>query len=414
VIVVAVFAGLLWLNSRPAPAVVVVVPTEPAATEDRNAWQDILRQGFGSNSTPLPTVAIPTGEFRPPTLEVVAEGPSSPLSPDEIAGEQGPTEAPRDPGATPTRPAPTPVPLATDVPVTAQVVTRSPASWQPPPLIPPLSRDPYGRDHYWFSRPIDSTGINSGIDYYTYGSDGGEEFGLRVHHGIDMPNPIGEPVRAAGSGTVVWAADGLRVEGGVFENSPSYGNVVVIEHDFGYRGQKLWTVYAHLSAVLVVPDQFVERGDVIGLVGNTGRVSGPHVHFEVRLGQMRYASTYNPILWIAPYVGSGVIAGRVTDERGRMVDRANITIRNWATGLVERTTTTYIFQGTAYDVNPDPIWQENFAVADVPVGRYEVIANIYGTRYSKIVDVLEGTTSFVELMPASPATAQPVVAQAGN
>lgn len=412
--VVAAFAGLLWLNSRPAPAVIVIVPTEPAPTEDRNAWQDILRQGFGSNSTPLPTVAIPTGEFQPPTLAVVADAPSTPLSPQEIIGEQDLTGIPMRLGATPTHPAPTVAPLATDIPVTAQVVTRSPASWQPPPLIPPLSRDPYGRDHYWFIRPIDSNAANAGIDYYTFGSDGSEQFALRVHHGIDMPNPIGEPVRAAGSGTVVWAADGLRVEGGVFENSPSYGNVVVIEHDFGYRGQKLWTVYAHLSAALVVPEQYVSAGDVIGLVGNTGRVSGPHVHFEVRLGQMRYASTYNPILWMVPYVDSGVIAGRVTDENGRVVDDANITIRNWATGLVEMTTTTYIFQGTAYDVNSDPIWQENFAVGDVPTGRYEVIASINGNRYSKIVDVLEGTTSFVDLSPSLPATAQPVVVQAGG
>lgn len=410
-VVLLAFGALVWANSRPAPPVVVIVPTEAEPTESGNAWQDVLRQGFGSNSTPLPTVAIPTAAFQPPTLVLASGEDVSPLSPNELAGDGAPTGLPVSAGATPTRPAPTAAPLATDIAVTAQVVTRAPSAWQPPPLIPPLSRDPYGRDHYWFTRPIDSNAVNYGLDYYSYGSDGNEQYSLRVHHGIDMSNPIGETVRAAGSGRIVWAADGLRVEGGVFENSPSYGNVVVIEHDFGYRGQKLWTVYAHLSAALVVPDQYVNAGDVIGLVGNTGNVTGPHVHFEVRLGEMRYAATYNPILWMVPYVGTGVIAGRVSDSEGRHINDADVTIRNWSTGLIETTTTTYVIQGTAYDVNFDPIWQENFAVGDVPVGRYEVITSVDGVRVSRIVDVLEGTTSFVDLSPSTAATPQPVVAQ---
>ncbi len=281
-LVLGVFGLIVWLNARPAPAVVVVVPTEPVPTQDGNAWQDILRQGFGSNSTPLPTVAIPTAQFEPPTLAFSAAPNSSPLAPGEIDVDE--TAAPVQLGVTPTPPPPTAAVLATDIPVTAQVVTRPPSSWQPPPLVPPISRDPYGRDHYWFIRPVDSDAINYGSDFYPFGADGNEQFTARVHHGVDMANPIGETVRAAGSGYVYWASDGLRVEGGVFENSPSYGNVVVIEHDFGYRGQKLWTIYAHLSAALVTPGQYVNTGDVIGLIGNTGNVTGPHVHFEVRSG----------------------------------------------------------------------------------------------------------------------------------
>ncbi|MGV2435617.1 MAG UNVERIFIED_CONTAM: M23 family metallopeptidase [Anaerolineae bacterium] len=122
-----------------------------------------------------------------------------------------------------------------------------------------------------------------------------------VHRGIDMPNPIGESVRAVGSGQVIWAADSLRVESEkTFQNSPSYGNVVVIQHDFGYNGQTLYTLYAHLSAVLITRNQYVERGDVIGLVGSSGRVGEPHVHFEVRVGENAFGSTYNPLLWMVP------------------------------------------------------------------------------------------------------------------
>ncbi|MCK6578205.1 MAG: M23 family metallopeptidase [Anaerolineae bacterium] len=216
-----------------------------------------------------------------------------------------------------------------------------------------------------------------------------------------MPNDIGQTVRAAGAGVIIWSGQG-------FQETASYGNIVVIEHDFGYDGRRLYTLYAHLSAVLVGVGQTVAARDPIGLVGNTGRVTGPHVHFEVRMPQPGsaeipgYGDTYNPVLWMAPYVGSGVIAGRLTDARGRLLQDADITIRNWATGLTADTTTTYILPGTTVDMNRDPVWGENFVVGDLPVGRYEVIANIDGARISRIVNVIEGTTTFVELSPTAP------------
>jgi hypothetical protein len=228
-----------------------------------------------------------------------------------------------------------------------------------------------------------------------------------VHHGIDMPNPIGQTVRAAGSGTVIWAADGLRTEGEIFQQSPSYGNVIVIQHDFGYRGQPLYTLYAHLSAVLVTAGTRVNMGDPIGLVGNTGRVSGPHVHFEVRMGKNAYGETFNPLLWMVSYVGSGVVAGRVTNERGDLLQDQTVTIIDRRTGLVTQSTTSYIYLDNGSDVQADPLWQENFVMGDIPVGRYEVLTNIDGQRVSKIVDISEGMTSFAELTPLTPATAQP-------
>lgn len=400
------FAALLWANSRSEPELIVIVPTQAVPTENAEAWETILREGFGENSTPLPTIALPTEQFVPPTLELSDDTGVIPLDAVSIDAGVLPTFTPFNVAVTPTLPPPTSAIVATDVPVTAQFVTRPPEQWQPPPLIPPLSRDSLGRDHYWFIRPVDSNAQNYGLFYYPFGSDGTEENPWRVHHGIDMSNPVGETVRAAGSGMVIWAADGLRVEGGVFQNTLSYGNVVVIQHDFGYRGQPLYTLYAHLSAALTERGRYVNAGDVIGLVGESGRVSGPHVHFEVRVGENAYANTYNPVLWMVPYVGTGVISGRVVDDFGKMVTDADITIKNWATGLVEQTTTSYVNLDTGFDVRSDPAWQENFAVGDIPVGRYEVIATINGTRVSKIIDVVEGTTSFVEISPLQPATPQ--------
>lgn len=89
----------------------------------------------------------------------------------------------------------------------------------------------------------------------------------RYHNGIDLNLNTGDTVRAAFSGRVRYSK----------WNDGGYGNLVIIRH---YNG--LETFYAHLSKLLVAPDQEVEAGDVIGLGGNTGRSFGAHLHFEVR------------------------------------------------------------------------------------------------------------------------------------
>ncbi|MBZ0297964.1 MAG: peptidoglycan DD-metalloendopeptidase family protein [Anaerolineae bacterium] len=396
------FGALVMYKAPSQPLLQPVVPTEVLPATSGNSWQEVLQAGFGDNSTPLPTVAIPTEAFVAPTLVSSGDTNAIPLGPSEIEVNPFATATPFSP-STPTLPPPTAAVVSTGAPVTAQAVTRQPVAWQPPPLVAPLSRDALGRDHYWFQRPVDSDATNYGLFYYPFGSDGpNEENVWRIHHGIDMPNPVGQTVRAAGSGTVIWAGDG------VYQNSPSYGTVVVIEHDFGYRGEPLYTIYAHLSAALVPRGVYVNAGDVIALVGETGLVSGPHVHFEVRVNDNHYRSTYNPVLWMVPYVGHGVIAGRVVDAFGDLVSDADVTVKRWSTGLIHDTTTTYVLQDNELDVRSDPVWGENFVVGDVPVGRYEIIANIRGERVSKIIDVYEGTTAFVEISPVQPATAQPV------
>lgn len=89
---------------------------------------------------------------------------------------------------------------------------------------------------------------------------------VRMHTGVDYGANDGDPIRAAGDGTVVWA--GWR--GG-------YGNVVVVDH-----GKRLATLYAHQSRMAVSAGQPVLRGQVIGFVGSTGFSTGPHLHFETR------------------------------------------------------------------------------------------------------------------------------------
>jgi len=88
----------------------------------------------------------------------------------------------------------------------------------------------------------------------------------RGHHGVDIGLRIGEPVHCAFSGVVRLA----RPMGG-------YGNCIVVRHPNG-----LETLYGHLSKINVKPNQQVAAGEVIGLGGNTGRSTGPHLHFECR------------------------------------------------------------------------------------------------------------------------------------
>ena len=87
------------------------------------------------------------------------------------------------------------------------------------------------------------------------------------HSGIDIAAPYGSPVRAAADGDVA----AVRIANG-------YGREVTIDH-----GHELLTVYGHLSAMIVVPGQHVTRGQVIGYVGESGRTTGPHLHYEVRV-----------------------------------------------------------------------------------------------------------------------------------
>ena len=95
------------------------------------------------------------------------------------------------------------------------------------------------------------------------------------HPGIDVGLPEGSPVYAADQGTVTYAA---WAAGSYYD----YGNLIVINHGNGYE-----TLYAHLSSIGVYPGQIVYKGDVIGGTGNTGRSSGPHIHFEIRLNDFR-------------------------------------------------------------------------------------------------------------------------------
>ena len=121
-----------------------------------------------------------------------------------------------------------------------------------------------GNDTVWISL------VDSGCVYtHPYCGRLTSPFGFRwgrMHYGTDVGLRIGDTIRAAFDGIVRIA-----------QRNYSYGNIVIIFHKNG-----LETYYAHMSRLLVQPNQVVKSGDPIGLGGNTGRSKGPHLHLEVR------------------------------------------------------------------------------------------------------------------------------------
>lgn len=98
------------------------------------------------------------------------------------------------------------------------------------------------------------------------------------HNAVDISSAVGQPVRAPADGIVVKA-----------EWANGYGNVIYLSHGYGYS-----TRYGHLSAYAARPGQHVKRGDIIAYVGSTGRSTGPHLHYEVRLNN----NPVNPLEYI--------------------------------------------------------------------------------------------------------------------
>ena len=237
------------------------------------------------------------------------------------------------------------------------------SGWRPPLYPIPWAVSAY--DHFYFARPIAADNVNWPLADYRYG---GVFFAPNiVHTGVDIDAAEGTPILAAGPGTVVSADWGLFSEVPGNTTDP-YGQAVVVRHDFGYKGLPLYTVYAHMSKIIAVVGQHVETGDVLGLVGSTGATTGPHLHFEVRLGDNTFYKTYNPELWMAPPQGWGILVGRLTDDEGDLLYQFRVDVRPMPSEVPLRTVKTYA-EGPA---NADPYYNENMVLSDLPAGLYKI------------------------------------------
>jgi murein DD-endopeptidase MepM/ murein hydrolase activator NlpD len=112
-------------------------------------------------------------------------------------------------------------------------------------------------------------GSVSGTGGFVWPTSGQISQGYKWYHkAVDIANHVGTSILAADSGRIMVAG---------WTDNTGYGNRVMIDHGNGYV-----TLYGHMSRVDVVVGQTVKRGDQVGLMGSTGRSTGPHLHFEIR------------------------------------------------------------------------------------------------------------------------------------
>ncbi len=121
----------------------------------------------------------------------------------------------------------------------------------------------------------------------------------RFHKGMDIPGPVGTPIHATADGTI-----------GRAQWVSGYGKYVEIAH-----GNAIETRYGHMSALNVVPGQRIRKGDIIGYMGSTGRSTGSHLHYEVRVG----GEAINPTAFLAP-------AKKTPAEANRLLAAKNVDI----------------------------------------------------------------------------------------
>jgi murein DD-endopeptidase MepM/ murein hydrolase activator NlpD len=258
--------------------------------------------------------------------------------------------------------------------------------WRPP--LYPTPWEPTPQDHFYFTRPIGANDVNWPLARYRYGY----LLYAEPHTGIDIPTPKGTPIMAAGSGTVTHAGYGLYLVNDIYRDP--YGIAVAIKHDFGYQGKTLFTVYGHMDQAFVYPGQRVKAGDLIGVVGETGKVSGPHLHLEIRIGDHTFFSTRNPELWISPPQGWGVLVGHIAEWNGEMIPLVKAKLINH---LTDRTYETISYAEGS--VNSDEYYKENLVLGDLPGGDYTLIIDNDGVITRTQVVISPGQVTFFNFNP---------------
>lgn len=148
---------------------------------------------------------------------------------------------------------------------------------------------------------------------------------LRMHTGVDFDGIMGQPIRSAAAGVVVFA-----------NQQDGYGNVVVVDH-----GDQIATVYGHMNSFSVKVGDVLARGQVLGRVGNTGYSTGPHLHFEYRVS----GAPVDPVPLVdfdEPLPGSCEALARSTDPADQATFRSRADCVAATTTTVATTTTTSV------------------------------------------------------------------------
>jgi murein DD-endopeptidase MepM/ murein hydrolase activator NlpD len=246
--------------------------------------------------------------------------------------------------------------------------------------------------HFFLGNPISGHGNQFVDQTYRYGNTQNKT--RETHHGVEFPNKEGIPVLAVYAGEVIFA--GSDEEHKIAWVPNFYGNVVVIRHNIEGVRLPIYSLYGHLKEVTVTKGQQLHLGKMIGTVGATGSAVGSHLHFEVRIGYNNYSANQNPVLWMRPGDGMGVVAGIVKSEDGDPKE-ALLNIQRVNNGILEKNPYTSVepYEKTLLPAMPDIILHENFAVGDMPAGDYRISMVYDGNVYEQYFRVVDGKLTYI-------------------
>ena len=214
---------------------------------------------------------------------------------------------------------------------------------------------------------------------------------LMPHHGSDYTAAAGQPVIAVGAGTVFYGGADLDPFFGI--KPDFYGNVVVIKLDAAWNDTDIYALYGHLDSVLVQTGAAVSTGEVLGTVGESGVAYGPHLHFEIRIGDdpTIYTRVRNPELWLRPQPYHGVLAGRVVNAAGYLVPGQRV--------FYECANSRKRHVDTYWDIYTpsDRVLLENFVAGNILAGECVITTEWDGVRIEKRTMIEKGKLSFVVL-----------------
>jgi len=337
---------------------------------------------------------VPSATAAPTAAPMTATPPSLPTAVPTLTPAP-PTAAPAQaPGATPTTTttpaAPTSDPVAGLPCPAANPVkpdyARYVLSVEPWPTPDPTAPHP----SLSLADPLPAAARNTG---YAYGSDGSGRYLL--HNGLDMADEDDTPAGAVADGVVVVARDDLDEMFGW--RCDWYGQLVVLQLDELWGGQPVYALYGHVSEVQVSEGQRVAQGDPIAREGTAGVAVVPHLHLEIRLGENTFGATRNPLLWLQPWPGSGVVAGRLVDPDGRAWQGVTVTLIDRSGRAPFVNTWTYL-DDPDHLIRPDAALAENFVFEPVSEGTYDVYAQVQGVEYRQTVEVVSGELTMVEIV----------------
>lgn len=256
-----------------------------------------------------------------------------------------------------------------------------------PFLFKPILQFPFSEDD---QRTIEPS--------YRFGST---LFGERMpHDGIEILNPFGTPVLASADGIVYFSGNDRTKKWGRYTNL--YGNFIIIEHNFEEINDKVYTMYAHLSELLVHGGEEVTANQVIGFVGATGKAFTNHLHFEVRVGDVLLQNARNPELFL-PLIPQteeevGIIIGSLLSKNGNFITGGSVVLQRIIDNIPQPGSSIYLETYTK-GIFSDDYWKENFVVSNIPAGEYRISA--FSNQYfiEKFITVNPNEFTFIKLQP---------------